>query len=82
MFSWFFKLFTKHVEEKHVYRCQYVLGANLTATNIATFKLSDLCEVFVSADSLVNAQVEIAKKIPMTPHIYIHKIEKVLEVIP
>ena len=77
MFSWFFKLFSKHIEEKHVYRCQYVLGANLTATNIAAFKLSDLCEVFVSADSLVNAQVELAKKISMTPHVYIHKIDSI-----
>ena len=82
MFSWFFKLFSKRIEEKHIYRCQYVLGANLTSSGIAAFKLSELNEVFVSANSLVNAQVEIAKKIPMTPHIYIHKIEKVLEVIP
>ena len=82
MFSWFFKLFSKRIEEKHIYRCQYVLGANLTSSGIAAFKLSELNEVFVSANSLVNAQVEIAKKIPMTPHIYIYKIEKVLEVIP
>lgn len=82
MFTWFFKLFSKRIEEKHIYRCQYVLGANLTNSGIAAFKLSELNEVFVSADSLPNAQIELAKKIPMTPHVYIHEIKKVLEVIP
>ena len=82
MFSWFFKLFSKRIEEKHVYRCQYALSANLTSTGIASFKLSDLCEVFVPADSLVNAQIELAKKISLTPHVYIHKIDKVLEIMP
>lgn len=55
MFTWFFKLFSKRIEEKHIYRCQYVLGANLTSSGVAAFKLSELNEVFVSADSLQNA---------------------------
>ena len=82
MFAWFSRLFKKRIEEKHIYRCQYVLGANLTSSGIAAFKLSDLNEVFVSANTIPDAQIELAKKIPMTPHVYIHEIKKVLEIIP
>lgn len=82
MFTWISKIFKKKIEEKHIYRCQYVFSANLTSGGIVSFKLSNINEVFVSAKTIPEAQVELAKKIPMTPHVYIHEIKKVFEVIP
>ena len=83
MISWLKSFFKKRVEERHIYTCTYVYVAHLSEdSKIASFKLDDASEIFVSAKDVAEAQLEVAKKIMLTPHVYVHRIEKVLEVIP
>ena len=83
MISWLKSLFKKRVEERHIYKCTYVYAAHLSEdSKIASFKLDDAVEIFVSASNIAEAQIELAKKITLSPHVYVHRIEKVLEVIP
>ena len=73
MFGWFKK---KEKIQLQVYKVQYVLCASIYQGKV-TFDLKDLDEEFVEATDIIDAQSKIASQIPLTPHVYIHKISKV-----
>lgn len=67
-------------KKKHnVYKVTYIAGALIDADK-AEFKLKHLQTMFVEADDLVDAQVAFVKKMMITPHVYIHRIEKVITI--
>lgn len=79
MFGFLKKAKDKVCQHKSLYKVTYVAGAFLD-NGIATFNYGrDASEMYIVANSLLDAQVEFAKKMVLTPHIYIHKIEKVIE---
>ena len=59
----------------NLYRCIYCICCNIDDDQVQ-FDLKDASELIVSAASLVDAQVLLAKKIPLSPHVYIHSIKK------
>ena len=71
--------FTKHKKKTTLFKCTYQLCASLS-DNEARISLDNMDEIIVEAETLRDAQVELARQIPMTPHVYVHKIEKVLEI--
>ena len=72
---WPFK--KKHIS-KTVYKVSYVQGAFVdTAAGKVIFDLKNLQDKFVEAKDLIDAQVVFAKKTMLTPHVYIHHIDKV-----
>ena len=73
MFGWFKR---RKKNPLHIYKVQYVLCASIYQDKV-TFDLKDLNEEFVEATDIIDAQSKIASRIPLTPHVYIHKISKV-----
>ena len=63
----------------NLYKCTYCLAASISGDEVK-FDLKDKSELIVSANNLLDAQVVLASKIPMSPHVYIHEIKKMLEV--
>ena len=59
----------------NLYRCTYCICCNIDGDQVQ-FDLKDASELIVSAASLADAQVLFAKKILLTPHVYIHSIKK------
>ena len=80
MFKWI-KSFFSHSSKPSgcLYKCTYSLNAHLSQ-GVAAFKLDSLQEAYAHASTQIEAQSTFAKKLCMSPHVYIHKIEKVLEV--
>ena len=64
---------------KNLYRVSYVAGAFIDGDK-ACFDLKHLQDIFVEADGLMEAQAAFAKKMALTPHVYIHEIKKVITI--
>ena len=73
---WPFK--KKHIS-KTVYKVSYVAGALIDGDKVI-FDLKNLQDKFVEANDPLEAGAIFAKKTVLTPHVYIHKIEKVLSI--
>lgn len=71
--------FTKHKKKTILFKCTYQLCASLSS-NEARISLDGMDEIVVEAETLHDAQIELAHRIPLTPHVYVHKIEKLLEI--
>lgn len=71
--------FTKHKKKTTLFKCTYQLCASLSSDE-ARFSLDGMNEIVVEAETLRDAQIELARQIPLTPHVYVHNIEKVLEI--
>ena len=70
--------FKKH-ESKTIYKVSYVSCASIV-DNVVSFDLNNLDEMFVEADNSLDAQVEFMKKLVICPHVYVHKVEKVISI--
>lgn len=75
---WPFKKKDKRIL-RTIYKVSYVTGAFID-DNKVTFDLNCLQDIFIDAVDMVSAQVEFAKKTALSPHVYVHKIEKVLDI--
>lgn len=75
---WPFKKKEKHIL-KTVYKVSYIAGAFIDGDKVC-FDLKHLQDIFVEADDLMEAQAAFAKKMVLTPHVYIHKIKKVITI--
>lgn len=71
--------FTKHKKKTAFFKCTYQLCASLF-DNEARISLDNMDEIIVKAETLRDAQIELAHQVVLTPHVYVHKIEKVLEI--
>jgi len=70
--------FKKH-ESKTIYKVSYSLSATIDGSTVL-FDLESLDEMFVEADNPLDAQVEFMKKLVICPHVYVHKVEKVISI--
>lgn len=70
--------FKKH-KSKTIYKVSYVSCASIV-DNVVSFDLKNIDEMFVEAESMLDAQVAFAKKMVLCPHVYVHKIEKVISI--
>ena len=73
---WPFKRKKKSIQ---LYKCTYHIGAKIIGDEVS-FNLKDKIELIVRANDIIDAQVQLAKKVMLTPHGYIHKIEKMIEI--
>ena len=76
---WPFNRKDKHAA-KNLYRVSYVAGAFIDGEKVH-LDLKHLQDIFVEADDLMEAQVTFAKKMALTPHVYIHEIKKVITIL-
>lgn len=77
-----FGIFKKKPQPKaHVYKVRYVLSATIDPTagkaGTVTFNFEYMKEVFVEANTVIEAQVIFASKHMLTPHVYVHDIKQV-----
>ncbi len=71
--------FTRKKKSVQLYRCTYCLSSKIDGDEVR-FDLRDKSELILSANSREDAQVLLAKKISLAPHVYIHDIKKMMEV--
>ena len=71
--------FKKKRVSKSIYKVSYVSGAFIDNGKVE-FDLKNLQSEFVEADDLIDAQVAFAKKFTLTPHVYVHCIEKAITI--
>ena len=71
--------FTRKKKFIQLYKCTYYIGAKIVGDEVS-FNLKDKIELIVRANDIIDAQVQLAKKVMLTPHGYIHKIEKMIEI--
>lgn len=76
---WPFKKKEKPLISRTVYRVAYVPSARVSNGKVE-FDLENMHTVFVEADDIVDAQVAFAKMFILTPHVYIHRIEKAITI--
>ena len=62
----------------NLYKCMYCTTYEAADDKIF-FNMKDMSELIVSANSLADAQIELAKRIPLASHIYIHEIKPLLK---
>lgn len=70
MFNWL-----KPKPKKYLFKVSYCTGA-LVDNGKVTFDTNWIHEAYVAAIDLLDAGSEFAKTHALTPHVYVHKIEK------
>ena len=72
-----FGIFKKKKQQKYLYKITYCLSAMVdNEKHTVTFDTSWLRDLYVAAYDMADAQVEFAKRVVLSPHIYVHRIEK------
>ena len=64
---------------KNLYKVSYIAGTFIDGDKVS-FDLKHLQDIFVEAYDLMEAQAVFAKKMMITPHVYIHEIKKVITI--